>query len=429
MTTPQDGSQGDYWPTSNDGLPVSYGSLIPDDGDVSGIYLYQWGTETGGAVSLSYSFPGATATWASDYSAINEKATYSPLDAFEMAAVESALGAWSSVANISFTEVADTTTDVGQLRFAWTQATNGGAAAWAWFPSNHFASGGDVWLSRQTDLFDSHGVEADWLPGTGAYEILIHEIGHALGLKHPFEGIVRLTGAEDSQKYTVMSYTDHPNSLFRTIVEAELFAEVRSIRPDTLMPYDILAAQYLYGANMSYNDGPTTYSFDDPTKPFIRTIWDGGGTDTLSVSNFSLACTINLTPGSFSKISILSDPLPEGWIVDPLPTYDGTDNLAIAFNCWIENAEGGSGADTLIGNSIGNILTGGFGNDILDGGLGIDIAIYAGAKSGYSIVKVGAAYTVVGHQPRRRRRRHRHTDGDRTAAVFRPDDDLGADPS
>jgi Ca2+-binding RTX toxin-like protein len=52
-------------------------------------------------------------------------------------------------------------------------------------------------------------------------------------------------------------------------------------------------------------------------------------------------------------------------------------------------------ANIIVGNSGDNLLTGGLGADSLDGGQGLDTATYAGAKSGYALVKVGAGYTVT----------------------------------
>jgi hypothetical protein len=60
-------------------------------------------------------------------------------------------------------------------------------------------------------------------------------------------------------------------------------------------------------------------------------------------------------------------------LTHPTPTYDGTNNLCIAYNVVIENAMGGSGNDSLIGNSANNSLDGGPGNDIMYGGDGDDI--------------------------------------------------------
>ena len=65
--------------------------------------------------------------------------------------------------------------------------------------------------------------------GNVGYEVLLHEIGHALGLGHPFEGPYRLSSAEDNTNNTVMSYT-HAGPI-----------------KSTFQPYDLLALRWLYG--------------------------------------------------------------------------------------------------------------------------------------------------------------------------------------
>jgi serralysin len=137
------------------------------------------------------------------------------------------------------------------------------------------------------------------------------------------------------------------------------------------MLYDIAAIQHLYGANMSTRATNTIYDFETD-QPFLMCIWDGGGVDTITVSNFSRGCTINLNAGKFSSISIVPEALPFGSDPNESLLYNGTNNLSIAFGCTIENATGGSGNDRLTGNSKGNTLLGNNGNDILEGGGGND---------------------------------------------------------
>jgi hypothetical protein len=45
-------------------------------------------------------------------------------------------------------------------------------------------------------------------PGGEGYQTLLHEIGHALGLKHPFDDAINLPSSEDNTSNTLMSYTD-----------------------------------------------------------------------------------------------------------------------------------------------------------------------------------------------------------------------------
>ena len=350
-------------------------------------FSFPWTTNATGAV---FSGPGGT------YSDLDEAnaSTHYGLNAVQQGAAEAALQSWTNVANIHTQEVPESTTSVGDIRIAWTSAvdnTDNGEAAWGWAytPDRDYASGGDIWISTKYN-------DSDWSSGSYNYMSLIHELGHALGLKHPFEEGVT-DPAHANQQYSLMAYDPAPHNVFGVITEEAdgFYWEGQYVVPDTPMLYDIAAMQYLYGANMSYHTGADTYTFD-PSTPFLRTIWDAGGNDTISVANFTNGCVIDLQQGHYSSIHIPSaDTSDFDWDTPPpTDTYDGTNNLAIAYGAVIENATGGSGNDTLIGNSIANRLQGNGGSNVLDGGDGIDTAVYTGNFSDYTVTAKAGGYTV-----------------------------------
>lgn len=360
--------------------PLSQWNLV--DGLQEGT---QWSNGNGNSaqpVVLTYSFPwsNGAAIFASNYSSLNEPSQGYALSTAQQNAVRQALQAWSSVANIQFMEVQESATNVGDLRFGWTQKQQGSnIAAWAYTPSDWWANAGDVWLaestmSRYTDM-------ADWLPGGAAYSVLLHEIGHSLGLKHPFDGTPVLDQPYDSKQYTVMSYTEHPNGLGGAPSGANNY-QYHSIQPETPMLLDIAAIQHMYGANQDSHGGNDTY-----TIPFgaavMRTLWDTGGEDTIDASALTQNAVIDLRPGGLSSLPTL--PPAPSWA--PLFNY-GANNLVIALGTTIENAKGGAGNDTLIGNEANNRLQGHAGDDRIDGMDGLDTAVYAHARSSYQVLRL-----------------------------------------
>ena len=141
-------------------------------------------------------------------------------------ALNSAFDAWDVVADFSFLEVEESGGEVGEIRVAYTDLESG-AQAFAYAPGDGLVNG-DIWFEQDqveidgADDFSTDGVDQEssyYNNGTGSkpgfnYFAALHEIGHSLGLSHPFDsGDDQLNGdddlplAQDSMRNTVMSYS------------------------------------------------------------------------------------------------------------------------------------------------------------------------------------------------------------------------------
>lgn len=348
------------------------------------LYGTKWGSGIGVPVTLTYSFPPLTSsTWLTNYSSLREPSSYGGLSTSQQTAATKALGAWSSVAMITFKQVADTASVVGDIRFAWTNGIPG-SQAHAYYPSNS-PSSGDVWLNRNASGW------GDFSAGTYGYFTLLHELGHALGLKHSFDdsyySSATLPTNLDGYPYSIMSYSAYPGET----------ASYVNFQPTTPMLYDIAAIQHLYGVNKTYNSGNNTYTFTQGTS-YFQTIWDGGGIDTILWSASSESCRIDLSAGAWSDLGNTLTFTKTNSL-----TVTSRNTLTIAFGCTIENATGGDASDILIGNEVANQLNGGKGddvirgfggNDVADGGDGVDTYWLEGNQSDYVFKLVSSTVTV-----------------------------------
>jgi serralysin len=311
-----------------------------------------WSTKDAGTTQVSYSFPlasGSSSRFTDNYGTGETKAAIvAGMNATQASQIAGAFEAWSNVANIAFTKINETSAGaVGDIRIAFTSKVPNGYWGYSLGASDGASNAhGDIWV-------DDSIIGQSFASGTYNYYSMLHEIGHSLGLKHPFEG-TKIAAGLDNRRYTIMSYTDPAN------VWGKNAAGATEYLIKTPMVYDIQAMQKIYGANMKYHLGNDTYTFA-PNAPSFETIWDAGGNDTISVADFTNGCTISLVAGTYSSLAYNSANIAE--------------NIGIAFNCLIENAIGGSGADAIRGTSAANTLEGRAGNDTLTGDGGNDILL------------------------------------------------------
>lgn len=333
---------------------------------------------------ITYAFPTAS----SDYSYTGEPTNvFGTVSTLQQNAAKFALDtAFGPAANDGFSVEGFTNVTISggskttaTLRFA---ETNGSGTAHAYFPTTA-AVGGDVWFGRSFDYRSP-------VAGNYAWATMLHEIGHALGLKHGHEaefGFPALPSNTDSMEYSIMTYRSNVGG------HTNYYANEEFGYAQSYMMYDIAALQKMYGADFSTNSGNTVYKWnpnsgdtlvngqvaiDAGGNRIFATIWDGGGSDTYDLSAYTTALSIDLRPGFHSKFSTVqlaklsfeTDAFARGNIFNAL-LFNGD------LRSLIENAKGGSGSDTIRGNQGANILLGYGGNDILYGFDGND-KLYGG---------------------------------------------------
>ena len=257
------------------------------------------------------------------------------------------------------------------IRYAESSSAN--PTAYAYYPTGGERAG-DVWFGKD-HIYDTPKA------GNYAFATVLHETGHALGLKHghdatSFDRIkTTLHGKYDSLEYSVMTYHSYPGQ------KGSGYTNEKFGFPQSFMMADIRALQHIYGADFDTNSGDTVYSWSPKNgktmvdggvgispgaNRIFATIWDGGGVDTYDLHAYKTDLVIDLRPGHYSVFS-------KRQLADLDQFRNGKDAHGNIYNALlfkgdqrslIENAIGGSGDDKFRGNAADNTFTGKGGADI-----------------------------------------------------------------
>ncbi|MDM5181265.1 DUF4214 domain-containing protein [Massilia sp. DJPM01] len=221
-----------------------------------------------GARSLSYTFSVSS----------GNEASRGGQAAFSMAqqmATRTALSYITALTGIGFTETTDgSRAQIHMAAIDIADADTTGLCSWmtSYTPPSFGTTVRDFTAKAYVylDNVEFRAENADLRPGGAGYETLLHELGHMLGLKHPFDGDKKLPFDDDHTANTLMSY-DPVGGPYQTY-----------------SPYDIAALNWLYGRDGlggTYGVGASTpyYTGRDIaerlTGTYIGEVIEGAGGD------------------------------------------------------------------------------------------------------------------------------------------------------
>jgi len=302
-----------------------------------------WLTDQPLLTAISFSFMTA----APSYGGTEGGTAFQPATDAMKQAVRDVFQRLSSELGMGFEEVSDSATSYGQIRVGVLQLSS--AKGQAYVPADvpkGDPRAGDVYLDVES--------LAALAPGQEGWQALLHEIGHALGLRHP-----SATAAVNAPLYTVMSEQSAGNGLSQS----------------WFGPADLIALRAAYGepARIAVVRD-SVYALTDAHGQALQAVYDyDAGVDTLDASAVTVGALLDLRPGGLSSVGLTA-----GGVY-------AVDNLVLDWNAAIEQVVGTRGDDLIYGNAWSNRITPGIGNDRILGDAGLDTVVLAGRPQDYLV--------------------------------------------
>lgn len=167
---------------------------------------WNWLTPARNTLYYSYSVSSGT-----DPKSTGVVGTLDVFNATQQTAVVEIFRQLNQITGINFVEVADG--NQADIHFANANIANVNFAGYTNWTYNYLSDSQQKITSYVAEAYvyiDNAESGSRYLsptPGNYAFELLMHELGHAMGLKHSFSGAVVLPGFEDNTDNTLMSYT------------------------------------------------------------------------------------------------------------------------------------------------------------------------------------------------------------------------------
>ena len=274
----------------------------------------------------------------------------------------------SEIFKVTFEEV---DYKIAQINFSlYTSTSESGQSNYANYPSN--TPGVHVLVADENSFKDSNFVEIN--PGGSTFGTASHELGHNMGLSHPFDGYPDTSGYAESYYanglFTVMSYATFWSKevdIYESGLPKKYNSEAVSISgiyKDTeygasdnyviaMLDWgrdDILTLGYMYGLRDNYNADDNIYIWGE-YKNIYETIHDMGGNDIIDLSNYNWDMNIDLNPGAVSEVGVDQERI--HW--NNSNGEKTGDVFILSWQTTIENYIGSTGSNTVtLNNKISN---------------------------------------------------------------------------
>ncbi len=326
---------------------------------------------TGRPVIVTYSFPTSLPSYDASIGGFTPSTltSFQAFNGLAQAQVEAALNEWAAASGLIFVRVAPGDGDLNfqGIDFDTTSGPSYSGAGgigfypfgnWDFFSYPYFNddldSSGEVFMNTQFRNPD----------GTYSYGTLLHEIGHAIGLKHPTEVVTDFAANPDVVHDQVLSSDDPSRTIMATVGDSGATGTPH------LQQLDKDAAAFIYGAAGTGDvltataagvNSVSSWSWDATTQVLIQT---------------AIAVGADIRGSSVTDIIIGSS---------------GNDRLF-----------GLAGDDDLTGNAGNDTLYGGSGVDTMTGGIGDDVYLVSNSAAvlvedpggGFDSVYAGVDFTL-----------------------------------
>lgn len=355
----------------------------------------RWNREAplGTSVVMTYSFPQKQSSYDT-----GQRPGYKGFSAAHVSHIEKALSTWEAVAGVSFVRVPEKVG--GDIRFSmfdmtgYVNAVGKQVSGWGYYPSTYSTSvngttksfnsyqdiGGDIYMNATFYAANANSMA----PGIRGYMIVLHEIGHVLGFKHPFGGSPTISAAHDNGSYTVMSYDVAHSNVSLGSVDIEAMRHIYGTTDLTgkwnakfkaVEQNGTTKSEWLLGSD--HNDIIRGNRGNDTirTKGGDDRIFDQGGNDRVSAGSGDDYVSAGLGADTFlggtgtDTLSYLNSKRGVGVNLANSKTWGGAKGDKLS---GFENLEGSRHNDTLSGSAFKNKISGFAGNDKLLGGSGND---------------------------------------------------------